>query len=187
MIQTVKTLDDPYLGEILFRKNIRARKYIIRIKQNAVTVTIPYGGTYKEAEKFFDKNKALVLKKKAELNAKAATAPASAPNDALLRLQAQSFLPEKLADLAGSHGFIYQTVKIRKSKTRWGSCSSKGNISLSFYLLLLPQHLIEYVLLHELCHTVQMNHSPAFWALLDKHTQGRAKELRKEIKKYKIP
>jgi predicted metal-dependent hydrolase len=186
MTETKKTVQDTQLGEILFRKNIRAKKYIIRIKPEIVTVTIPYRGSMKEAESFFQKNRALIIRKKAELEVQTAPA-ASTENEALLRKKAQSFLPEKLAELAHLHGFTYKTVQIRKSKTRWGSCSSKSIINLSFYLMLLPQHLIEYVLLHELCHTIQMNHSPAFWALLDKQTQGKAKSLRKEIRKYKIP
>jgi predicted metal-dependent hydrolase len=188
MMQIVKVLTDRQLGEIVFRKNTLAKKYIIRIKEETVSVTIPRNGTCKEAEKFFQKNSALILREKEKLQTKAAlTTPAVANNDSLLRRQAISILPALLADLAGLHGFVYKEVKIRKSKTRWGSCSSKGTISLSFYLMLLPQHLITYVLLHELCHTIQMNHSPAFWALLDEHTHGQAKPLRKELKQYKIP
>ena len=104
-----------------------------------------------------------------------------------LRIRAKQYLPAEIQGLAQRHGFRYQQIKIRKSKTRWGSCSSKGVINLSFYLMLLPSHLIEYVLLHELCHTVEMNHSAAFWSLLDSHTQGRSKILRKELRQYHIP
>jgi predicted metal-dependent hydrolase len=104
-----------------------------------------------------------------------------------LRARAKHYLPVEMQRLAQLHGFLYKQVKIRKSRTRWGSCSSKGTINLSFYLMLLPVHLIEYVLLHELCHTVEMNHSAAFWLLLDKHTEGRAKVLRKELRRYYIP
>jgi predicted metal-dependent hydrolase len=53
--------------------------------------------------------------------------------------------------------------------------------------MLLPPHLIEYVLLHELCHTIEMNHSQAFWNLLDRHTGGKAKALKKEIRGWRIP
>jgi predicted metal-dependent hydrolase len=183
MVEVIKALADPLLGEVLFRKNDRAKKYIIRVKSDAIFVTIPHRGNYKEAERFFQKNRNLFIKRKNELKSQ----PATIIDEVRLRQQACSFLPVKLAELADSCGFTYKTVKIRKSKTRWGSCSSKGTISLSYYLMLLPQHLIEYVLLHELCHTVQMNHSPAFWALLDENTRGKAKELRNEIKKYKIP
>jgi predicted metal-dependent hydrolase len=184
--QNDRTIRDNQLGEILFRKNDRARKYIIRIKHNTVSVTIPYMGTYKEAEKFFLQNRSLVLQKTEALKAERERQnrqEVPACNETALRRQAQAVLPGELERLAKMHGFHYQGVRIRKCKTRWGSCSSKGNISLSFYLMLLPHHLQEYVLLHELCHTVQMNHGPAFWAILDKCTQGKAKAYRTELKK----
>jgi predicted metal-dependent hydrolase len=104
-----------------------------------------------------------------------------------LRARAKQILPPQLQSLATAHGFQYQQVKIRKSRTRWGSCSSKGVINLSIYLMLLPAHLVEYVLIHELCHTVEMNHSSAFWALLNRHTDGRAQLLRRELRGHHIP
>lgn len=98
---------------------------------------------------------------------------------------AKEHLPQRLKMLAEKYGFLYNAVSLRNSHTRWGSCSSKGNISLSIYLQLLPKHLADYVILHELCHTVEMNHSVSFWTLMDKVTGGKAKSLRAELKKYK--
>lgn len=66
-----------------------------------------------------------------------------------------------------------------------GELLSEKNINLSYYLVLLPSHLIDYVLLHELCHTREMNHSERFWDLLDRFTDGKALALRKELKKYR--
>ena len=102
-----------------------------------------------------------------------------------LRRIAGEYLPQRLQRLAAEHGFSYSAVSLRSSRTRWGSCSNKGNISLSIYLQLLPAHLSDYVMLHELCHTVEMNHQPSFWALMDKVTAGKAKRLRNELKGYK--
>jgi predicted metal-dependent hydrolase len=76
-------------------------------------------------------------------------------------------------------------VKINSSRGRWGSCSAKKTINLSLFLLLLPQHLIDYVLLHELCHIREMNHSVRFWKLLDSFTDEKALQLREELKGYK--
>jgi predicted metal-dependent hydrolase len=155
---------------------------------HVITVTIPYGGTYKGAESFFQRNRALVIQKSEKIKTGKSAFPAKETpvgyDETKLYLQAKASLPGELAQLAQIHGFIYQSVQIRKSKTRWGSCSSIRTISLSLYLMLLPAHLKEYVLLHELCHTIHMNHSPAFWALLDQYTNGKSKELRKELRAY---
>ena len=66
-------------------------------------------------------------------------------------------------------GLSYNKVFIKNQKTRWGSCSSKGNINLNRNLLFLPQALVNYVLVHELCHTVHLNHSARFWRLVERH------------------
>jgi predicted metal-dependent hydrolase len=102
-----------------------------------------------------------------------------------IRLEAKRVLPKRLEMLAVKYGFKYNKVHIRSSKTRWGSCSSHGNINLSYFLLLLPGELIDYVLLHELCHTREMNHGEAFWELMDSVTGGKAKELRGSLRSYK--
>ena len=68
-------------------------------------------------------------------------------------------LPSRLAFLSKQCGLPYSSVKINSSQGRWGSCSARKAINLSYYLVLLPSHLIDYVLLHELCHTREMNHS----------------------------
>jgi predicted metal-dependent hydrolase len=87
----------------------------------------------------------------------------------MLSRRAREALVPRLAELAGIHGFRYERVSIRQQRTRWGSCSRKGTISLNAKLLLMPGAAADYVLLHELCHTVQMNHSARFWALVEKH------------------
>lgn len=101
-----------------------------------------------------------------------------------LRLQAERVLPERLRALSVLHNLPFNTCKVNVSKGRWGSCSGRRDISLSCYLALLPPHLREYVMLHELCHTREMNHGPRFWALLDNLTDGKAKALRKELKEH---
>ena len=102
-----------------------------------------------------------------------------------LRRNAKIILPPRLYMLSQKHNLPYQSVKINSSCGRWGSCSARRNINLSFYLVLLPKHLIDYVLLHELSHTREMNHGERFWALLDELTEGKAQALRKELKQYR--
>lgn len=98
--------------------------------------------------------------------------------------EAKRVLPHRLLELATQYGFSYAEVKISKSKTNWGSCSARKSINLSRSLMLLPTHLIDYVLLHELCHTLEMSHNERFWQLMDRVTDKKAKTLRQELKKY---
>lgn len=101
-----------------------------------------------------------------------------------LRRNAKIILPNRLERLSQSHQLPYESLKINSSQGRWGSCSARKSINLSYYLLLLPSHLVDYVLLHELAHTREMNHSDKFWAILDRMTQGQAMELRGALRKY---
>lgn len=104
-----------------------------------------------------------------------------------LKKEAKRILPDRVKILAEEHGFKYSGVKIQSSKTRWGSCSRTQNINLSFYLMLLPAHLADYVILHELCHTREMNHGERFWKHMDEVTNGKTKKLRAEMKRFSIP
>ena len=82
------------------------------------------------------------------------------------RRQAKIYLPARVCELADMHGFEYGVVRIKNQKTRWGSCSAKRNINLNLRLMMAPDEAIDYVIIHELCHLRELNHSPAFWALV---------------------
>ncbi len=101
------------------------------------------------------------------------------------RIEAAEVLPGRVAALAAQHGFKYRSVTVRNTRSRWGSCSARDDLSLSIRLMQLPDQLIDYIVLHELCHTVQKNHGPKFHALLDRVTGGRHAQLRRQIKGYK--
>ena len=101
-----------------------------------------------------------------------------------LRKEAKDYLPQRVKELAEKNSFRFKKVSVRNSKTRWGSCSFENNINLNLHLMRLPNHLIDYVILHELVHTKIKNHSKDFWNLLDLIT-GNSKKLDKELKNYR--
>ena len=87
---------------------------------------------------------------------------------------------QMLQELAELHGFHYQRLSIRAQKTRWGSCSQNRNINLNCKLLFMPKEIVSYVMIHELCHTLEMNHSTRFWNLVadcDPNFKNHRKEL----------
>ena len=100
-----------------------------------------------------------------------------------LKIEAEHLLPMRLGEVAKKYNFKYQDVKIKKLKARWGSCSSHQLISLSIYMMQLPWHLIDYVLIHELVHTRHMHHQKDFWDAFEAILPS-AKQLRRELKSY---
>ncbi len=103
----------------------------------------------------------------------------------VLRYEAMDHLIPRLHKLAIKYGYSYRRVFLKNLKTRWGSCSEAGNINLNIHLMTLPDHLIDYVLLHELAHTKHKNHGSAFWEEVQR-TTGNARELDRELNRYHI-
>jgi predicted metal-dependent hydrolase len=102
-----------------------------------------------------------------------------------LRIESKQFIPARVNELASKYNFNYSKVFIKNIKSRWGSCSKKGNVNFSLHLMLLPEELIDYVILHELAHTVEHNHSKNYWAVLNK-IYGNAKTMDRKLKDYRI-
>jgi len=106
-----------------------------------------------------------------------------ASNKALM-IEAKEVLPQRLQMLADQHGFKINGISIKLLRSRWGSCNSKSEITLNSHLMLLPWHLIDYVLLHELTHTKVMKHGKEFWNKF-KTYDSNVLALRKEIKTFR--
>jgi predicted metal-dependent hydrolase len=94
--------------------------------------------------------------------------------------QARQLITRRIAHFNQFYGYNVGKITIRNQQTRWGSCSRKGNLSFNYKLALLPEYLADYVIVHELCHLGQFNHSQAFWDLVDK-AMPNYKLLRKEL------
>lgn len=84
-----------------------------------------------------------------------------------LFLKAKEYIPIRVNELAHKYGFSYNKVSVKRLKSRWGSCSSKRNLSFNCKLLYFNTKVIDYVIVHELCHLVEMNHSKNFWKLVE--------------------
>ncbi len=104
----------------------------------------------------------------------------------ILAMEAKRLLPQRVEQLARAHGFRYTGLKMRRMKTRWGSCTAKNSINLNTWLVMLPVELSDYVILHELVHTKHKNHGPEFWSCLDAHTNGQSLKLRKALRAQRI-
>ncbi len=100
-----------------------------------------------------------------------------------LKREAEQLLPRRLAALAAKHNLKYTSVGIKSLKRRWGSCDSHQTITLNLYLMELPWEYIDYVLCHELAHTVAMNHGEDFWQLLTR-MEPQARLLSKQLRKH---
>jgi predicted metal-dependent hydrolase len=101
----------------------------------------------------------------------------------IYRRECRAYLPGKVEELARRHGFAYNRLSFRDNSSNWGSCSGENNISLNVRLMKLPDEIIEYVILHELCHTVEKNHSARFWALVQGVCPGHV-QLRGRLKAF---
>lgn len=175
------TYQDPDFGIVTVTVNPRARSIIMRPKIDGLHVTAFRGASLAFVKSTVERFRPSLLKKQEALKAR----PQLIAEDVeKMRQEAKKTLPRRVEELALRHGFGYSRLTIRNAKTRWGSCTGKNTISLSLYLMQVPEHLQDYVILHELCHTVHHDHSPRFWALMDKVTDGNAQALRAELHRY---
>ena len=190
MILTQKILDDPEFGPVVLRKHARARRITLRLSSDGhVRISLPFRTPYIEAAAFFSRNREWIREALARQRARreaAGPAPQPPTEEEIkqLRALAKATLPARLQELAARHGFHYNAVRIKRNKSNWGSCSRKGNINLNLSLVLLPEELRDYVLLHELCHLRHPDHSPAFHALLEEICPGHL-ALQRALRKHR--
>lgn len=181
------TLQHPSLGEITISRTRRARRLTLSVRPSGeIRLSFPPYVSQRRALEFLESRREWILAAKSKF-ASQATPPRLTDDEIdALRKTAKVFLPQRVAELAARYGFQYGKVTIRAARTKWGSCTAQGNISLSLYLMTLPAHLRDYVIIHELCHTVHHNHSEQFHALVDKLLCGQEKLLAQELHQHHI-
>ena len=179
----------PTLGLIECVRSLRSRSIRLSVRPDrAIRLTYPLFVHQKDAIAFAESKAEWILKTRMRLEERRATIPTITRAEAKELLNcARGYLPVALARLAKEHGFNYSSLRLTSARTRWGSCNGKNGISLSIFIMRLPIHLREFIILHELCHTRHHNHSAAFHALLDSLVDGKEKALNRELKAYTIP
>ena len=156
---------------------IRSNRKTVAIQVNAdltVTVRVPRRISRKDIERIISEKEPWIRKHIEQIRAKKEAYEAMKTlhltDEEIRELvdKARKYIPERVAYFAEHMGVTYGRITIRNQKTRWGSCSSKGNLNFNCLLMLTPLEVIDYVVVHELCHRKEMNHSKAFWAEVEK-------------------
>lgn len=151
----------------------------------SIVVTAPYGAGEALVERFMsEKSKWLISKIEYFKQFKGQTFLKHSRSRYLKHKEkALELARERVAHYAGVYKFKYKSISIKNQKTRWGSCSRKGNLNFNYKIALLPERLADYIIVHEVCHLGELNHSTRFWNLVSK-TFPDHQQLRSELRKY---
>lgn len=179
-----KTVTVNGIGEVRLVCSRRNRRISLSVRPSGeVRLSYPHGISERRALAFLESRTDWVLQAQKRMSERKANVRTYTPAEIEeLRRSAKAALPAKVEYFARRFGFSYGKVTIRAARTKWGCCTGRNNISLSLFLMTLPEHLQDYVIIHELCHTVHHNHSARFHALADKCLGGREKELQRELR-----
>lgn len=142
----------------------------LRVAQDGtITVRAPYRVPAGEADWFVESHKDWILSRISAYEKVKELRPVytEAEREAG-RKRAKKALEEKCRFFAGRMGVSYGRIAVREQKTRWGSCSAKGNLNFNWKLILMPEEILDYLVVHELAHRIEMNHSPAFWRVVER-------------------
>ncbi|OGO07180.1 MAG: hypothetical protein A2Y92_03540 [Chloroflexi bacterium RBG_13_57_8] len=182
---TAQTIHIDNIGPVLFARSHRARRIIVTVRPGrGVRVAVPRHTAIKSALEFVLVKRPWIKKHLAKIkDYDRQKKEYSGIFDSIDKTLARKQIISRLGQLARRYGFTYNKVSIRNQRTRWGSCSAKGNISLNIKLVALPPELRDYVLLHELTHTRFHNHGKRFWKELGKYV-GEGKDKARRLVEY---
>lgn len=177
------------LGKIECVRSLRARSIRLVVRRDGtLRLTYPLFSNRASAITFAESKIEWIVNTRRRIAERTANHPTTTRVEVeRLRREARIYIPATLERLALTHGFKYSSLRISSAHTRWGSCSGRNGISISLFVMLLPEHLREFILLHELCHTRHHNHSAAFHKLLDSLVGGKERTYNRELKGYHIP
>ena len=145
----------------LFVRHRRARRYILRVLDDGtLRVTLPRWGSKREAQAFVERSAAWIASQRQTVHAGPGVPHRDEP---ALRKRALAVLPPALLALARLHDITVSRISVRNQRSRWGACSARGSITLNWRLILVPDFVREYVMIHELMHRRELNHSHRFW------------------------
>lgn len=151
---------------------------VIRSSRKTISIQITPGGDVlvrcpnrmrgEDIRTFVESKRGWIEKHLSGLSEKTDVQPFTREELQSLIQQARKVIPERAAHFAPTIGVTYGRITIRSQRTRWGSCSSRGNLNFNCLLMLVPPEVLDYVVVHELCHRKELNHSPRFWAEVEK-------------------
>jgi predicted metal-dependent hydrolase len=171
--------------EYVLKSSKRARHIRIVVKHDAsVVVTIPYKVGEIRAEYFVVQKASWILERIAYIkkNPQRDIVKHSTQEIEGYKVQALKLVRERLAYFNQFYKLIWNNISIKNTVSRWGSCSKKGNLHFNYKIVLLPPNVADYIIVHELCHLGEFNHSKNFWKLVAK-TIPDYMEMRRELKK----
>jgi predicted metal-dependent hydrolase len=176
----------PRLGPVTFHRRRGSRNIRLSVSASGgLLLSYPWHIPFAQAQAFLEQQQAWAQSALERVRQRSQNRKTLSPQEVeALRQRARETLPSRLEQLAHQHRFSYRKVFIKNNRTNWGSCSGVNNINLNLKIVLLPEHLRDYVMLHELCHTRIKNHGPQFWALLNSLTADKAKIYAKELRTH---
>lgn len=201
-----QTYTHPEIGKITITKRFGNKNFRIRVHPTkGVMLSAPYLSSNKEILKVIEENlnwiKKNILKaaeRKEEKARLSQTSPMPKTEEEWHKLieEAKKYLYPRIGELALKYGFAekrpegiyyeFKQVTLKNNKTNWGSCSTKKNINLNIRLMLVPEYLRDYIIIHELCHLRHPNHGPKFHCLLNSLLDGKEKQYSKELRELTI-
>jgi predicted metal-dependent hydrolase len=186
-LPTLKKSREVLVGENIIRYTLRksrqAKHLRLSVSSDAsVRLSVPMRVSEKMADAFLQAKATWVMTRLADFKKKSSAMPPATRADFLQYKElAREIAEKKLRHFNAEYRYRWKKISVRNTKTRWGSCSASGNLSFSYRIIYLPEKLCDYIVVHELCHLGQFNHSQKFWDLVARAVpdyKGRRREIK---------